>query len=112
MYHSDSGQAKNTVWKMDSWWFDPLHVAEMSQWCYTNGHFDFFFFIFKTSYQLPYLIISLSSLFQYVPRVEPEVARRSLRSLHQPAERLPHNQGGPEALQDPRGGGEGEGGHR
>ncbi len=49
---------------------------------------------------------------QHVPSVQPESSRRHVGSLHQPAERFPHHQGGPEALQDTRGGREGERRHR
>lgn len=53
-----------------------------------------------------------SCFLQHVPGVQPEGPRRHVGALHQPAERLPHHQGGPEALQDTGSRGEGEGGHR
>lgn len=56
--------------------------------------------------------LRLSVCPQHVPGVQPEGAGRHVGSLHQPAERLPHHQGGAETLQDEGGRGEGEGGHR
>lgn len=61
---------------------------------------------------VPIILFFPSLASQHVPGVQPEGSRRHIGALHQPAERLPHHQGGAEALQNTRGRREGEGGHR